>query len=569
MSVRRALADWFDERLGTRAIGQALFARKIPAGTGWIYTLGSAALLAFVVQVATGMFLAMGYAPSPDHAYDAVRFISEDAPFGSFVRGLHVWGASAMVVIVVLHLLRTFFTGAYKYPREATWVTGVLLLVLVLGFGFTGYLLPWNQKAYWATQVGTSIAEQAPLVGSAIATLLRGGDELGAQTLTRFYALHVLLLPAALVALIVVHLFMVVRQGISAPPDRVDAAEIADPATARQRLLARYEVQKEAGHSFYPYSLAKDAVTALLVFAAIALLAWWFPPEVGEIADPTDASYNPRPEWYFLFLFQLLKYFPGSLESVAAVVLPSLAIGGLLLLPFLDRSPRRHPRDRLLATATAAGVVAALAALTVAGVRSPLLSAYVPQPPEVARGQRLFREVHCEHCHSIRGRGGVIGPDLALAVPGHDGAWMLEHFKNPQALVPGSVMPAVGLLDDETAALVAYIEEVRGGGPYSEQAPRMFRRYCSECHRLGGRGGDKGPDLSTIGSARSRIFIHRYIEDPKSLYSPSKMSSLLAPEGPLSHQQIEDLARYLAAQRDASEARPAGADSSAPGTASR
>lgn len=551
MSLRR-LADWFDERLGTRAIGQALFARKIPAGTGWMYTLGSVALSLFLLQAATGMFLAMSYAPTPDHAYDSVRFISEEALLGSFLRGLHVWGASAMVVAVALHLLRTFLTGAYKFPREASWVTGVLLLLVVLGFGFTGYLLPWNQKAYWATQVGTSIAEQAPLVGPLIARLLRGGDELGAQTLSRFYAFHVLLLPATLLAILSVHLFMVVRQGISAPPSR-DIAEPADLATERRRAMLRYHEQKEAGESFYPYSLAKDVTAVLLVVACVSALAWWSQPEVGEIADPTDATYNPRPEWYFLFLFQFLKYFPGRLESLVAVVLPSLAIVTLLLLPFFDRSTRRHPRDRPLATSLMLIVVVGIGALTIAGARSPLLSAYVPQPPAVAQGQRLFRELRCEHCHSVRGRGGVIGPDLALNMPGHDHPWMVAHLQNPQALVPGSTMPVLGLLDAEVTALVAYLEELQGGGPFSEAAPRAFRRYCTECHRLGDRGAvDKGPDLTTIGAARGRIFIHRYIEDPKSLVGASKMPAFLAPEGPLTHAQIEDLARYLAAQREPS-----------------
>lgn len=559
MAVLRSVADWFDERLGTRAIKQALFDRKIPAGTGWIYTLGSVSLFLFLLQTATGMFLAMSYAPTPDHAYDSVRFVTEEAPFGALVRGLHVWGASAMVVVVGLHMLRTFLTGSYKFPREATWVTGVLLLVVVLGFGFTGYLLPWNVKAYWATQVGTTIAEQAPLVGSALARLLRGGDELGPQTLTRFYAFHVLLLPAAILVLLGVHLFMVVRQGISAPPRREEAVPAPDPATARRRALERYQVEKERGASFYPYSLAKDAVAVLLVFGLVAALAWWRPPEVGEIADPTDTGYNPRPEWYFLFLFQLLKYFPGSLESLAAVVLPSLAILVLLLLPFVDRRLGRRPFDRPLATGLAVGAVAGLLFLTGVGARSPLLSAYVPATPQVVMGARLFRQIHCENCHSVRGRGGIVGPDLALGPQIHDVTWMKAHFGNPQTIVPGALRVA-SLLDDETQSLIAYIDELRGGGPYSDQAPRQFRRYCSECHRLGGKGGEIGPDLSAIGDARTRSFIHRYTEEPKKILTNSSMPGFLAPDGPLTHQQIEDIARYLAAQRSTAPAgEPGGA----------
>ena len=176
MPISKSLADWVDERLGIRAIGQALFGRKIPEATGlvsWIYTLGSVVMFLFILQAVTGMFLAMNYAPTPENAYDSVRFISEQAPFGAFLRGLHHWGASAMVVAVALHLLTVFLLGAYKYPRELTWVTGVFLLAVVLFFGFTGYLLPWNEKAYWATLVGTNIAHEAPFVGPAIARLLR------------------------------------------------------------------------------------------------------------------------------------------------------------------------------------------------------------------------------------------------------------------------------------------------------------------------------------------------------------------------------------------------------------
>lgn len=341
------IASWLDERLGVAAIGRALFARKIPAGTGWIYTLGSITLFLFVLQLATGTLLATSYAPTPDHAFDSVRYITEDAPFGSFLRGLHVWGATVMVVAVLLHALRTFVTGSYKFPRELTWMSGVLLIMLVLGFGFTGYLLPWNQKAYWATQVGTCLAEQVPLLGPAIARLLLGGDELGPQTLVRFYAIHVLVLPAIVVSLIAAHLFMVVRQGISAPPRRGEATAIAsDRAEDRQRALAEYARQKDGGRSFYPYTLAKDAVAIFLVFALVALLAWHFAPEVGEIADAAETSFNPRPEWYFLWLFQFLKYFPGNLEVLGAVVLPAMGFALLFALPFLDRS--RLPTCRWL-----------------------------------------------------------------------------------------------------------------------------------------------------------------------------------------------------------------------------
>ncbi len=209
-----------DERLGIRAIWAALMDRHIPRSVNWWYTLGSATLFVFGLQVLTGIFLATYYVPAPDHAYDSIQYIMSETVFGPLVRGLHHWGASAMVVLVVAHMLRVIVMGAYKYPREYTWVVGVFLLLLTLGFGFTGYLLPWDEKAYWATTVGTNMAGTVPEIGDFLLKVVRGGPELGAVTLARFFAFHVLLLPSVTALLIGVHLFMVVRIGISGTPDR-------------------------------------------------------------------------------------------------------------------------------------------------------------------------------------------------------------------------------------------------------------------------------------------------------------------------------------------------------------
>ena len=220
--------NWFFEHTGCAKVWTALFERHIPEAKGpaaWLYTLGSASLFIFTVQFVTGALLAMNYVPSPDHAYDSVRYIGSSVLMGSFIRGLHHWGASFMVVLTALHLLRVYFMGAYKYPRELTWLVGVVLFLLVMGFSFTGYLLPWDQKAYWATMVGTNIAGQTPVVGGYVAKVLKGGEELGATTLTRFYALHVLALPALLAAAAGLHLFLVVWHGISEPPQRRDGGK--------------------------------------------------------------------------------------------------------------------------------------------------------------------------------------------------------------------------------------------------------------------------------------------------------------------------------------------------------
>lgn len=217
------LSAWLNERTGWSEVWRTLFKRHLPDLRGpvaWLYTLGSATLFVFLVQVMTGVLLAMNYVPSPDHAYDAVRFINEQVFLGRFIRGLHHWGAGVMVILAAVHMLRVYFMGAYKYPREMTWMVGVVLLVVVLAFSFTGYLLPWDQKAYWATAVGTNIVAQAPVAGPFLLTLLRGGEELGAAALSRFYAIHVLLLPIVAALLIGVHLFLVVWHGISEPPER-------------------------------------------------------------------------------------------------------------------------------------------------------------------------------------------------------------------------------------------------------------------------------------------------------------------------------------------------------------
>jgi len=219
--VAARLGSWLDERLGWRRVWEAIFLRKVPK-VNWLYTLGSATLFVAINQIVTGILLTIYYVPTPDQAYETVRYISTQVPAGWLIRGLHHWGASAMVVLTALHMLRVILHGAYKYPREITWLTGVGLLLIVLGFGFTGYLLPWDQKAYWATTVGTRIAEVTPLVGRWILLLMRGGEELTGVTLARFYGVHVWALPATLMMLLLAHLYLVVRIGISAAPTRDD-----------------------------------------------------------------------------------------------------------------------------------------------------------------------------------------------------------------------------------------------------------------------------------------------------------------------------------------------------------
>jgi quinol-cytochrome oxidoreductase complex cytochrome b subunit len=212
---------WLDERLGLGSIYSVTLDRKVPK-VNWWFTFGSASLFLFLLQAVTGVFLTVYYVPSPDHAYDSIQYIMNDVAFGWLIRGIHHWGATLMVIFVFIHMLRTFMFGAYKFPRELTWITGVVLLLCTLGMGFTGYLLPWNQRAYWATTVGTEIAGSVPFIGPFITGVLRGGTDLSAVTLARFFAVHIWFIPAIIVAIIGVHIYLIVRLGIAGVPDPDD-----------------------------------------------------------------------------------------------------------------------------------------------------------------------------------------------------------------------------------------------------------------------------------------------------------------------------------------------------------
>ena len=374
--MKRKISAFLEERLPLRDVENHL-KKPLPKHINWLFSLGSMALFLLILQAATGAFLAFYYSPSPDHAYDAVNYISKEVRFGAFVRGLHHWGSSAMVIVAFLHLLRVVVYGSYKAPRELTWMVGVFLLLVVLGFGFTGYLLPWDQKAYWATVVGMKIAGTVPLVGNFLAKILRGGEEVGAVTLTRFYALHTIWLPWLAFGLVGVHLFFVRYYGASGLPQNTPE-------------------EMQGGKPFYPDQLFEDAVAIMVLFIALAAVAIFVPVPLEELADPADASYDPRPEWYFLFLFQLLKYFEGPLEVVGTFVIPTLAILLLLLLPFLDKRDRAPLRKRPVALTVTSLSVLLLLLLTILGGRSPKLETTPEQAPAVEQTEQSEDETEEE-----------------------------------------------------------------------------------------------------------------------------------------------------------------------------
>ena len=474
-----AITHWIDERIDLVALRRALLDRRMPGNLTWWHTLGSATLAVFVVQAITGVVIAMYYSPSPDHAYDSIRYLEHSVSAGALVRGIHHWGASAMVVLVAAHMVRVFAMGAYKYPREINWLFGVGLLFIVLGFGFTGYLLPWDQKAYWATQVGTNIAGTTPLIGAKLLALLRGGTALGTATLSRFYALHVLLLPISLGLVVLVHLSLVVRQGI-APRTRVLDAEpparTSDPSYPAY-YHARYEASKDAGVRFWPNVIAKDLVVAAVVVAAIVALARFAGAGLEPPADPTDTSYVPRPEWYFLPFFQLLKLVPGSMESAVAVGVPFAIVLTLLVLPFFDRRSSRAITRRPLAGVALGAMVAASSLLMGAAVRDEPRGAVAPEvgrPLSSAErsGRALFESQHCGGCHPIAGQRPNTkdsdvpdAPDLTQIGLKHSGAWLHSFLEEPTRFHPDSKMPAFGppvLTHQEIEELSRYLTSLRG-----------------------------------------------------------------------------------------------------------
>ena len=375
--MKAKVTRYLDERTGLGPVIRYVLDRRIPTGISWLHTFGSASLTLFVLMVVTGMFLALNYAPSIGDAHASTAYIQHRLPLGGFVLGLHYWGASAMVVLVTVHMLRVFLMGAYKFPRELNWMIGVVIFGLVLVFAFTGYLLPWDNTAFFATRVGVNIVGSIPLIGGAMAALLRGGSDLGAATLTHFYAIHVLFLPALVTMLIGSHLFLVVRNGIAPLPRRARAARRGRPLVLgdgpgamrapKAELRQTDQAPVEMGDSFYPRHVLMDAVISLIILLVVAGLALLFQvPDSGN-ANPGDSTFVPRPAWYFLAPFQLLKYVPGPLEALATAVLPVVAGGAIFLLPFLDRRRGRHPFDRPLVTAIGLASVVALVALTISG----------------------------------------------------------------------------------------------------------------------------------------------------------------------------------------------------------
>ena len=516
-----SLLEWIEQRTGAFGVLKGFGGEEIPASTGWPQIFGSVALFLFLVQGLTGVLLASNHAATPGDAYDSLLYITRDIAGGSIVRGLHHWGATMMIIVVAMHATQVFLYGAYKRPREVTWVSGVLLLLLVLTFGLTGYLLPWDNRAYWGTVVTTQIAGQVPLIGQYMQQLLGVKDGVGVITFSRFYALHVLVLPTATLSLIGLHLLLIRKHGVT---------PAASDCLPKQ--------------TFYPGQVLRDTAAIFVAFVLLFLAALFLDAPLERMADPTDTAYAPRPEWYFLWLFQLLKFVRGPLEAVGSIVIPTGALAILVAVPFLDRGRARELRKRALAAGVIVFAAATWGLLTVAAVRSTPNGA-TSNPAAVVNNQKVlalpaqelagfayFRQENCERCHNLVDGEPKPGPTLATVETHASLDWMENHFRNPgNSNGPNSTSP---LNPQQINALLTLVSKLNpddaldlAGAPaaITDGASVYVRNMCWGCHRINGVGGGIGPSLNGLSARRSQDWVKRHFVAPKILSPGTVMPS--------------------------------------------
>jgi ubiquinol-cytochrome c reductase cytochrome b subunit len=513
--VKRRLINWLENRTGVETAIRNFLYEEIPGSSGWRHVLGSVAVFMFLVQAFTGIMLSFNYAPTPGDAYNSLRYIVSELTAGRLMRGLHHWGASMMIVVVVAHMIQVFVFGAYKKPREATWMVGVVLLLLTLGYGLTGYLLPWDNRAYWGTVVSTQIAAQAPLAGPYLSRLLGASDQgIGVVTFARFYAAHVLLLPPATMLLIALHIYLVRKHGVAPEP-----------------------VETLPRKKFFPEQAFKDSVAIFVAFVVLFVMAVTVRVPLEQLADPTDTSYIPRPDWYFLFLFQMLRFFEGPLELFGSTILPTLAVLALFLVPLLDRSAVRRWTQRTAAFGVVALALVGWTSLTVAAIVT------TPRPvagelaaggaqewrqlsAEELAGIGYYRKENCAACHTTGEGGSKIGPDLTRTSIRKSAAWMIDHFKRPQQLVPGTSMPPIQLSDSQLNALAAFLlklnptnaEALRDSPAAAVDGAMIYQaNRCGICHQVNGIGMKMGPPLNGLAKRRTREWVVEHFLEPQKL----------------------------------------------------
>src|SRR5579859_1272963 len=473
MRVIEKLGRWFDDRLQLAAVVRENAMHPVPRETAsWAYVFGSAALTIFTLQLVTGVMLAFVYVPSANEAWNSLQVLNHGVSLGWFIRALHGWGSNFMIAIVLIHMVQVFLFGAYKYPRELTWIVGVFLLLVTLGMAFTGQVLRFDQDAYWGLGIGASVSSRIPVLGPWIVHLLLGGPIIAGATLSRFFALHVFLIPGLLIAFIGVHLLMVLRLGINEWP-------MPGRVVRRATYVKEYhELTTKDGIAFVPYAVWKDMLFSAFVFVLLVGCALYFGPfgPTGR-PDPTIIQTVPRPDYFFLWLYALLSLLPPSMETPALLIGPAVVIVGLLVLPFIagegEKSWRRRPAA-VLSIALIAVIMGEFTHLASNAPWSPVMNAWSGEPiPDQflqgrtaleRRGALVFQAKQCHNCHSLESKGGMRGPSLdAVAVR------LAPDQLIRQVIQGGGNMPAYGknLNPTETSALVKFLETLHPAG----QAP--------------------------------------------------------------------------------------------------
>lgn len=473
MRLIRGIGNWVDRRLQLGAPIRETMQHPIPRDTAsWFYVFGSAAMTVFGLQLVTGILLALIYVPSGGDAWNSLQILNHQVSLGWFIRALHGWGSNFMLAIVLVHMAQVFLFGAYKFPRELTWIIGIFLLLMTLGMAFTGQVLRFDQDAYWGLGIGASICSRIPVVGGVLVKLMLGGPIIAGATLSRFFALHVFVIPGLLMLFVGLHLLLVLKLGINEWPMPGRLVRRAD------YLEKYYDLTHREGVPFLPYGIWKDVVFSGVILLVIAACAVYFGPfgPSGQ-PDPRIIQTAPRPDFFFLWLYALLSLLPPSLETPVLLIGPVIALAVLLLLPFFSGEGEKSWKRRPIAVLTILLTAVTLGTFTNLANHvpwSPVMDAWTGTPipakfvsgrtPLQVQGALVFQSKQCHNCHALGEGGGKRGPALdAVAVR------LTSDQLVRQVLQGGGNMPAYGknLNPSETAALVAFLESLHPSG----QAP--------------------------------------------------------------------------------------------------
>lgn len=476
MRIISAIAAWFDRRLQLGRPVSEIMQHPVPRNTAsWAYVFGSASLTLMLLQFATGICLAFVYIPSGDQAWTSLQVLNQRQEWGWFVRALHGWGSNFMVAMVLIHMVQVFLFGAYKFPRELTWIVGVFLLLMTLGMAFTGQVLRFDDDAYWGLGIGASIAARIPLVGSRLVHLMLGGPIIGGETLSRFFAVHVFIVPGSLVAFVGIHLLMVLKLGINEWP-------VPGRIVDRKTYVEEYhELTKKDGIPFFPDAFRKDLIfSGLIILSVVACAAIFGPIGPKGLPDPTSVHVEPRPDFFFLWSFAALALLPANMETPLLIAGPALVIGFLIALPLMSGTGEKSWLRRPVPAMVVVVILVALAALTHLGLASPWsphMDAWSSDPVPARllagrtalerQGAAVFQAKQCRDCHSLGGEGGQRGPALDEVAVRLTPDQLIR-----QVLQGRGNMPAYGknLTPAETTALVAFLSTCR---PPNEPAARV------------------------------------------------------------------------------------------------